>query len=153
MKKFFQRLAASSFLIMAMFSFAVPVHAQFSLLPVTSQDAVQCKSTMDTFEGAADPSKAIKADQDNILGCGINTGRISFAMLPFYITYITNFLLGLSGLICVLFIVIGGYRYVIGGLTEEKEKGKNTIKHALMGLGVALLSWTIVTVLINAVTG
>jgi hypothetical protein len=74
-------------------------------------------------------------------------------MIPYFFTYFINFLLGMSGIITVLFIVIGGYHYVVGGLTEEKEKGKNTIKHALMGMGVALLAWTIVTVLINAITG
>ncbi len=91
--------------------------------------------------------------KDHLLGCAIKTGRISLAMIPYFFTYFINFLLGMSGIITVLFIVIGGYHYVVGGLTEEKEKGKNTIKHALMGMGIALLAWTIVTVLINAITG
>ncbi len=91
--------------------------------------------------------------RSNLLGCAIKYGRITLAMIPYFFTYFINFLLGMSGIITVLFIVIGGYHYVVGGLTEEKEKGKNTIKHALMGMGVALLAWTIVTVLINAITG
>lgn len=91
--------------------------------------------------------------KDHLLGCAIKTGRISLAMIPYFFTYFINFLLGLSGIVVVLFIVIGGYHYVVGGLTEEKEKGKNTIKNALLGMAVALLAWTIVTVLINAITG
>ena len=89
----------------------------------------------------------------NLLGCAVNTGRITLAMIPYFITYFSNFLLGMAGLIAVLFVVLGGYRYVIGGLTEDKEKGKQTIMHALMGFGLSLLAWAIVNVVIGAVTG
>lgn len=154
MKKLFQRFVASAVLLMATFAFALPVHAQgFSLLP-QAQNPTQCNTLLtQNNEDTLDANLKDGGLRNEILGCAIQTGKISFSMIPYYISYVTNFLLGLSGLICVLFIVIGGYHYVLGGLTEEKEKGKNTIKHALMGLGIALLSWTIVTVLINAVTG
>ncbi len=89
----------------------------------------------------------------NLLGCAVKSGRITLAMIPFFITYFSNFLLGMAGLISVLFVVLGGYRYVIGGLTEDKEKGKQTIMHALMGFGLSLLAWAIVNVVMGAVTG
>lgn len=92
-------------------------------------------------------------DRNALLGCAVKTGRVSLALIPYFITYIINFILALIGLICVLFIMIGGYYYVYGGLTDEKEKGKNFIKHALMGMGVALLSWTVVNIIIKAITG
>ena len=150
------------------FSFAMPSYAQFSILPYaqgegcngagTGKDKVctydDCKKLMMAYEVEKTPNDLLSTGKRNVtLGCAIQTGRISFDMAPYFITYITNFLLGLSGLICVLFIVIGGYRYVIGGLTEEKEKGKHTIRDALMGMGIALLAWTVVNVLIGAVTG
>lgn len=158
MKKLFQRFVASAILLMATFAFALPVHAQgFSLLPSTKLDDSNCRSMINDYNAAEDQKAFLTVEggvtRNDLLACGIKTGEIGLDMIPYYISYVTNFLLGLSGLICVLFIVIGGYHYVLGGLTEEKEKGKNTIKHALMGLGIALLSWTIVTVLINAVTG
>jgi len=159
MKKNFQRLAITILLFTAT---VLPAHAQqFSVLP-QAKDASgnlmtfgNCKALMSKFESQADQSSMLKAgtDRDNTLGCAIMTGEITFSMIPYYITYITNFLLGLAALISVLFIVIGGYRYVIGGLTDDKEKGKNTIRDALMGLAVAILAWTIVSVIINAVTG
>lgn len=93
-------------------------------------------------------------ERDNLLGCAIKTGKVSLAMIPYFITYIINFLLSLSGLISVLFIVIGGYQYVYGGLGEgSKDKAKKTITHALMGLAIAILAWSIVNVIINAITG
>lgn len=97
--------------------------------------------------------KSKNPDRDNLLACGIKTGRISLQMVPFFVTRIADFILSLIGLLCVLFIVIGGYQYIVGGLTDQKEKGKNTIKHALMGMSIAILSWVIVTAVMNAITG
>lgn len=92
------------------------------------------------------------ATQNDILGCAIKTGRISLQMIPYFITYISNFLLSIVGLISVLFIVLGGYQYVAGGLTDKKEKGKEYIKHALMGMAIAILAWIIVNTIITIVT-
>ncbi len=92
-------------------------------------------------------------DRDNLLGCAIKTGRISFQMAPYFITYVSDFVLSLIGLVCVLFIVLGGYYYIYGGLTDQKEKGKKTIEHALMGMAVAILAWVIVGAIMSIVTG
>ena len=62
----------------------------------------------------------------NMLGCGIKTGRISLAMIPYYIKYFINYLLSLIGIVSVFFIVLGGYFYIWGGLTEKGEK-KNSL--------------------------
>lgn len=86
-------------------------------------------------------------DPMNLLGCAIRTGRISLAMLPYFVTYFANYLLGIVGILVVLFIVLGGYFYIWGGLTEKKEKGKQYITHSLMGLAVASIAW----ILVNAV--
>jgi hypothetical protein len=82
-----------------------------------------------------------KEKQPNLLGCAIKTGRLHLYMAPYFITYIIQFLLGLAGLISILFIVIGGFRYTIGGLTEDKESGKKTIMYAILGLVVSLSAW------------
>lgn len=99
---------------------------------------------------ASDPTKL--ATQNDILGCAIKTGRISLMMIPYFITYISNFLLSIIGLISMLFIVLGGYQYVAGGLTEQKEKGKQYIYHALMGMGIAIMAWVIVNMVITIIT-
>ena len=155
MNKFFQRFTFSFLLFLTIGIPAVPAYAQqFSLVPRTELSYDDCKKKMAEFEASSNQSSLLTAENRNdTLGCAIKTGRITFSMVPYFITYITNFLLGMSGIICLLFIVIGGYHYVVGGLTDEKENGKNTIKHALMGMGVALLSWSIVSVIINAITG
>ncbi len=116
----------------------------------TESDA-KLKKAFDDYMGGG---QEYEPDQRmNLLGCAINSGRITLAMIPYFITYFSNFLLGMAGLIAVLFVVLGGYRYVIGGLTEDKEKGKQTIMHALMGFGLSLLAWAIVNIVMAAVTG
>ena len=141
------------------------VQAQFTILPAADKN-VDCNKILNDYAATgkipknykdplADPSNppASQGDLDNLLGCGIKTGKISLSMIPFYVTHILNFLLALVGLICVLFIIIGGYYYVFGGLTDDKDKGKKTIRHALTGLGLAIMAWTLVNVIIKAITG
>ncbi len=118
----------------------------------TDINAVQQNRDAALQNSLADSSKAEPGPRDDLLGCAIKTGKISFDMIPYFITYIVNFLLSLVGLVCVLFIVLGGYYYVFGGLSEDKDKGKKTIEHALMGMALALLSWTIVNVILSAIT-
>lgn len=86
------------------------------------------------------------------LGCAIKTGRISMFMIPYFVTFLIQFLLGISGMIAVIFVIIGGYNYVVGGITEEKEKGKKTIQNALIGLIVALCAWIVVNFVQMALT-
>lgn len=87
-----------------------------------------------------------------VLGCAIKTGKIKLYMMPFFVTYLIQFLLGIAGLIAVLFMVIGGYKYAVGGITEDKESGKKTILHALLGLIVALSAWIVVNFIQVALT-
>lgn len=87
-----------------------------------------------------------------ILGCALKWGKIRLFMIPFFITYIVQFLLSIAGLIAVLFVVYGGFRYATGGLTEDKESGKKIIQHALIGLVVALSAWIVVNFIQIALT-
>lgn len=60
---------------------------------------------------------------------------------------IRNILLPLAGLVAVLFIIIGGYRYIVSaGSEEQAEAGKKTLTNAVIGLVIIILSYVIVTV-------
>ncbi len=67
-------------------------------------------------------------------------------------TVITNILktvIGISGLVAVIFVVIGGINYMTsGGDSGKIQKAKNTILYALIGilicaLAFAIVNWTI----------
>ena len=59
--------------------------------------------------------------------------------------------MGIVGLIAVAFIIIGGFRYITSAGNEEAaEGGKKMITDAIIGLVVIILSYTIITVIMNA---
>ncbi len=96
---------------------------------------------------------ANKSDKrDELLACAIKTGRVHFFMLPFFAVYGIEFLLGIAGLLSVLMITYGGFKYVTGGLTQDKDTGKKLIIQSLEGLAVALSAWIIVNLVQTVLT-
>lgn len=60
---------------------------------------------------------------------------------------------GILGALSLLFITIGGFRYVISqGDSQATSKAKSTIIYALVGLAIALVAQAIVTFVIGHVT-
>jgi hypothetical protein len=152
MKKFSKILIVSAVLFAVIQPiFADVAYAQFTILPQAANPD-QCDTLLKANNADVIDGMLKTAMKNEVLGCAVKTGRISLSMIPYYITYFANFLLSLSGVITMLFIVLGGYWYVFGGLMEQKERGKKYITHALMGMVIAILSWVIVTVVINVVT-
>lgn len=91
--------------------------------------------------------------QYEVIACSLKSGEFHLFMAPYMIRYFVEVIIQLAGLVCVLFIIIGAYQYLLGSVTENKQKGKDTIKNALIGLVITLLSWIIVNVIQVAVTG
>ncbi len=73
-------------------------------------------------------------------------------MIPFFIRNALQFLINIAVLLCILTILIGAYYYIIGGVTDDKKKGKTIITYALGGLILTILSWTIVNILLLFLT-
>lgn len=101
------------------------------------------KETLDTIE-----KDALEA----ILGCALKSGEIQFWMVPYYVIFAMEFVIELAGLIVVLMIMVGGYYYIAGGLTQDKEKGKTIITYAIGGFVLTLSSWILVNILLLALT-
>lgn len=70
------------------------------------------------------------------------TGIIGYYILIF---------LGVTGLLAVVFLIYGGFRYIASAGNEEQAEGaKKTIQNAIIGLVVVILSYVIVSVIVNA---
>lgn len=68
--------------------------------------------------------------------------------------YIIELLLGVVGVITLLFIIIGGFQYILSGANPDlAEQGKKTIKNAVIGLVIVILSYIIVVVVTNTFLG
>ncbi len=62
-----------------------------------------------------------------------------------YVAIIINFLLVAIGIVSVIMIIIGGFRYTISNGDENSVRAaKDTILYAVIGLIVAILSFVIV---------
>jgi len=68
-----------------------------------------------------------------------------------FIMKIINIALTIAGLIAVLFLIIGGFRYITSAGNEETaEQAKKIITNAIIGVIVIILSFVIVRVISNA---
>lgn len=164
MKKTLPYIVLFSIVLSVYFTFSSGfAYAQSSttLLPQTKEKETDCLNTLKDIEdlnkfpieGKADNTdigkwfgEQTQKFRNDVLACAIKTGKIHFWMIPHFIVYFIEFMIGIAGLIAILFIVIGGYQLVISGATDQKDNAKNTIKHALMGLVLVLVAWVVVNV-------
>lgn len=66
------------------------------------------------------------------------------------ILIIQQWLLPFAGTIAVLFIIIGGFQYMFAGASPDlAKKGKETLVNAIIGLVIIILSFVIITVVVN----
>ncbi len=70
------------------------------------------------------------------------------------IIYMINFLLVSSGMVALLFLVVGGVQMLMsGGNPESIKKGKATISNAVLGLGIVLASYLIINIVVSQLSG
>jgi hypothetical protein len=95
----------------------------------------------------------------NIAGCGdyagqgsgFITGRITAACIPAFIAHLVQLIFGVIGVFFVVNLMIAGYQIAFGGLTGDKEAGKNRFKWSLIGLGIAVCSFVILDTVISVI--
>ena len=82
--------------------------------------------------------------------CG-TTGVPCEANATAIIMRVIEVLLSIAGLLAVIFLIVGGFRYITAGGNEETaESAKKTIIIAIIGIVVVILSFVIVRVISNA---
>lgn len=151
----FRRIFLSFFLGLLLFSvFPISASAQLGILPVSKAEwtADNCKTKIGALQGKSDVERAATSEINFILGCSIKYGLVRLWMLPFFITELVQFLVALAGMVCMLYIVVGGYQYISGGLTDDKEKGKKTVMYAIAGFVVVLVSWIVINIIQTQLT-
>ena len=132
MKNVFKKILVSLFLI-GMLGPLVPLaFAQGTILPKAS-DVTKCNDLITTFNNSGKMKTSSTGASTDIavsdtLGCAIVTGKVSVLMLPYFIQYFSNYLLGMVSLIALLFVVIGGFMYSAGELIEKKDKDGKVVQ-------------------------
>ena len=90
----------------------------------------------------------VTGQSQNGAGCGTQTGQ-SFNDL---LTKIVNIISASVGVVAVIMIIVGGFKYITsGGESSNVSGAKNTIIYAIIGLVIVALAQVIVRFVINSV--
>ncbi len=128
LQKYQQRLRRLLALGLLSLFIALPVFAQSNTSLIPKTDPAGCTGLVNKITS---PNSASQFELYDI---------------PCYATYLIEVLVYFAGGIAILFVVIGGYQYMLGGVTEDKEAGKKTLLYAIGGFALVVLAWTIVNI-------
>jgi hypothetical protein len=79
-------------------------------------------------------------------GVDCTNGKFEIKNVFAFVGTAVQWLLWAVGVVCVIFIIIGGIKYATsGGDAEKVKKAKNTLLYACIGLAIALLAGVIVS--------
>ena len=94
-----------------------------------------------SFNAATNPCKIINPAKGQL----VDTDNF-----PQLLSDIIKILLSFAGVIGVIFLILGGYRYIASqGNEEGMEKAKKTIMGALIGIVLIILSFAVVAIINN----
>jgi hypothetical protein len=118
-----------------------------ALLLVPVPAGAQCGSGQGGPSGGLDDLQSC-SNGNPIPTAGINVNSREGVVA--LIAKIIEWALYLSGAVAVVFVIIGGYRYLTAGGNEEAAtKGRKAVVNALIGLVIIILAYVIVNVVTN----
>ena len=80
-------------------------------------------------------------------------GNLTFDPLTSQVRNIVNTLIFVAGIIAVIFIIVGGLRYILSQGDEKAVEGaKNTVLYSVIGLVVVILAYAIVNFVLGGVS-
>lgn len=79
-------------------------------------------------------------------------GTLQLYDVPVYIKYLTEKLVWVAGLLAVLAIIWGSYKYLIGGLTDDAKGAKTIFGNVFKGLAFVVLAWMIIDLIVRFAT-
>ena len=97
---------------------------------------------------------AIKVEASFLSGLQTAAGQSGVGMVSLEdnIVALINGLLSLVGLVFIIMIILGGFKWMTSqGNSEKVTQAKEMIKNAIIGITVVLLSYTIVSAVYNII--
>ncbi len=79
----------------------------------------------------------------------LRSGDIHFDSIPGIIKTATDILLGTTGTVAMVAIIVGGFKYALGGVESDKTQGKDAVKYGIAGFVVSALAWFSVRLVID----
>lgn len=106
------------------------------------------------------PSIASAQIIGNIPGCqdytngllnGFISGRITSACIPMFLANVIVWIFGVIGIFFTLNLMFAGYEIAFGGLSGDKEAGKNRFKWSLIGFAIAACAFLILDLVLSTI--
>jgi len=92
----------------------------------------------------------LATNQDAQEGINAAKGNLQTTSLTDSVANVTNIMITIIGIVSVIMLIIGGFRYVLsGGDQKGTSAAKDTILYAIIGVVVALLSYSIMNFVIG----
>jgi hypothetical protein len=140
-------IAALAVVFSAMFFATAPVWADTSpAATVASSPDVASKKWKDAAECQQYKGQWVNNDcyyTPVPIKIGVSIGGLTQATLSTYLAAAFNLAIGAAAILAVIFIMVGGFRYIAAAGGGEVEQGKSMIKSAIIGLVLTLLSYTL----------
>ena len=95
------------------------------------------------FQGVI-PSEKGASESTKNLSRRIKNGQVKLSDVIVIIVKFIDLVTKFAGTLAVIFLIYGGYQYMIGSISDDKESAKKTIQYAIMGLIVTFLAYVIV---------
>ena len=151
--KLFQKLLTVTVLTLGLGVFSVCV---ITVAPVTAQfnpDSSLCSgSNLSIRPNSADYNPCLDKNGDGKVDATDTATPSSQSQIDKIITQIVNILSVIVGVVAVIFMILGGAKYITSaGDAGKVTSGKNSVIYALVGLLVVALSQVIVRFVLNKV--
>lgn len=119
-----------------------------AVIGIFSASALPIKQAQAQCETGYTPQGALCIPDTKVTG-----GFASQTTIGGFLLLVVKDLLILSAVVAILFIIIGGFTYMTSsGNQESADKGKKMVTNAIIGLVIIVLSYTIITVVLNTIT-
>lgn len=94
--------------------------------------------------------------QISLIGPGVpcadkfTSGQITADCIPQYIAYLIQQVFALTGALCLIMLIVGGYQWALGSIAGGKDKAKATLLWAITGMILSTLSFFIIDFVISS---
>jgi hypothetical protein len=138
---FTKKLFFASFFALVLGFYTLPVLAQTATSPNAPAQTTDQRCT--SFINQFGLSK----------GTNIVTGYPVYCSATQLILKVIDYALGLSGVVSIVFLIVGGFMFMTSaGNEEQAEKGRKILINSVIGLAVIIMSTAIVTIVASALT-
>lgn len=103
--------------------------------------------------GVTTPAHAFSLVSSSVGACDFASGQVNAACVLEFLAHVIQQIFTLTGGICLVVIMIGGYELALGQAIGGKEKGQTRIRYGAIGMFVSATSFFIVEFIIATIAG